>query len=367
MMKQRKNKSSFFNSRALQCAEFISPTDNRWDHVLSCCPHDVYHLPEYVRLSANYEQADPVAFYAECNGVTLMIPFLMKKIPEAFTGIDMLWDLKSPYGYPSPLLIGEPGSSELNEILEAFLGLGEEMGLVSAFVRFHPLYSAELAVFSGVGNVVHEGDCVIVELSHPEEKLSRQLRKNHKDNIRQLKQYGYVATIDEWEYFDSFLSIYHDTMDRLNAENFYKFSVEYFYELKNCLRDNIHLCTVLSPKNEVAAAGIFTCSGQIGHFLLSGTCRNFLDLSPSKLMYFEVQKWLKHNQCHCLNIGGGLGGKKDSLMHFKLGFSKSVMPYYTLRIIINDNIYNSLCEKVMVCNEHYCVSSTKFPDYSSYF
>jgi hypothetical protein len=43
-------------------------------------------------------------------------------------------------------------------------------------------------------------------------------------------------------------------------------------------------------------------------------------------------------------IWGGVGGGKDSLYHFKAGFSKQTHTFLTLRLIIDEEKYSHLLE-----------------------
>ena len=56
-------------------------------------------------------------------------------------------------------------------------------------------------------------------------------------------------------------------MERVSASEGYLFSDSYFADLRTHLGDHWHLCTVLSPNGEVAAAGSFTVANGIaqGH------------------------------------------------------------------------------------------------------
>jgi len=47
----------------MMLSEFILPCNPKWKRLLSLAWHDFYHLPEYVSLSAKYDQSQPIAFY----------------------------------------------------------------------------------------------------------------------------------------------------------------------------------------------------------------------------------------------------------------------------------------------------------------
>ena len=87
---------------------WLAPQDPRWSAALAGLAHDVYHLPEYVELAAGDEGGEAVAFWAEYDGHTMLVPLLERRLPESL-GCDAIWhDAAGPYGYPAPLL--SPGA-----------------------------------------------------------------------------------------------------------------------------------------------------------------------------------------------------------------------------------------------------------------
>jgi lipid II:glycine glycyltransferase (peptidoglycan interpeptide bridge formation enzyme) len=94
--------------------------------------------------------------------------------------------------------------------------------------------------------------------------------------------------------------------------------------------------------HQIACAGIFTeCCG-ILQYHLSGTKTEFLKQAPNKLMLDYVRFWAKERNNQVFHLGGGLGGAKDSLYHFKAGFSKERYPFLTMRLIMEQNKYFDL-------------------------
>ena len=65
---------------------WLAPRDPRWSAALAVLAHDVYHLPEYVELAAGDEGGEAVAFWAEHDGQTMLVPLLERRLPEALGG-----------------------------------------------------------------------------------------------------------------------------------------------------------------------------------------------------------------------------------------------------------------------------------------
>src|SRR5687768_14245068 len=76
----------------------LEPDDRLWTDTLARVRHDVYHLPEYVRIDAGLSGGTPAAFrYAEAGHV-LLLPLVLRPVPDTD-----LRDAISPYGYPGPV------------------------------------------------------------------------------------------------------------------------------------------------------------------------------------------------------------------------------------------------------------------------
>jgi lipid II:glycine glycyltransferase (peptidoglycan interpeptide bridge formation enzyme) len=133
-------------------------------------------------------------------------------------------------------------------------------------------------------------------------------------------------------------------MRRVSADLFYLFSDDYFADLRLVLGDRLHLCTLLSPGNELAAAGLFTVNNRVAQAYLAGTVEKYLRVAPSKPMIYSEMLWAKENGPDVLHLGGGVGGKKDYLFQFKSGFLKLRSDFYTYRMILNERRYSLLVD-----------------------
>jgi hypothetical protein len=69
-----------------------------------------------------------------------------------------------------------------------------------------------------------------------------------------------------------------------------------------------------------------------------------IDLShePDRISIDSTIDWAKQRGNKYINLGGGLGGSKDSLYHFKAGFSDLSKPFVTLKTIVDNDIYDRL-------------------------
>jgi len=322
-------------------AEYVTCSDPRWQECLTRMAHDFYHLPEYAAFAAQQEGGRAAAFFAAEKEGTLLIPLLLREVPAGL-GRPEWQDAASPYGYPSPLLHPSTTLRQLETFLQAFAECSREQGMVSAFFRFHPLLPLPLAPFGAYGAIVRHGATVCIDLTATPEELWRGTRENHRRGIASLTREGFEVRIDHWEDLPEFIAIYTATMKRVHASDFYFFQPAYFTGLQKTLGERLHLCTVLSPRGEVTAAGLFTAVNGIVQYHLGGTADDYLQQAPAKLMFHHVRNWAKERGFRLFHIGGGLGSRNDSLFHFKAGFSSQRAEFHTARLVLHAERYASL-------------------------
>lgn len=342
-------------------AEFISPEDTRWQGVLGQVAHDFYHLPEYVRLAARQEGGVPVAFWAKQGEEECLIPFLRRDLPRYLDEVAGWTDLCSPYGYPSPLLAG-PGEYS-RAFWDTLVDMGRKSRILTAFLRFHPLFPFPYEHVKDLGELVCHGQTVTIDLNQSNEEIWRQTRKNHKSGINKLLREGFEATIDDWNLFDDFKRLYRETMQRVGAGNYYFFSDDYFDGLRKALGEKIRLVCVLAPTGEVATAGLFSSYQGLVQFHLAGTCEKYLDAAPTKLMFDFVRRLGKDEGARVFHLGGGIGGRADALYHFKAGFSRDRKDFFTFRLVLDPGEYAKLCRVLPVSHDAESPEDIFFPLY----
>ncbi len=305
-----------------------------WEAVLREARYDFYHLPGYVALSATQEGGRPGALHVTDGNRTMLLPLLIRRIPGA--GLDAT----SPYGYPGPIGNGIDDPAFLDLALATGLQVLRDAGVVSLFVRLHPLLNPMPP--EGIGETVPHGDTVSVDLTLPPPAQWAQTRPNHRRDILRATRLGYNARVDEdWTQFETFKRLYRGTMDRRSASPFYFFSDSYFDGLREALGRHLHLF-VVEKAGTVAAAGLFAETDGVVQYHLSGTGIAASGVQPTKLMIHFVRTWARERGNGVLHLGGGVGGSADSLLQFKAGFSTLRHTFTTLRVVVDEQEYGRL-------------------------
>jgi len=332
-------------------AELIFPGDPRWAAFLGEGPHDFYHLPSYVALCARHEGGTAAAFWAERDGAAMLVPMVLRDLPAGLEPGPGWRDAVAPYGYPCPLLRGGPDEAAVAAFLGAFRDAGARAGIVSAFLRFHPLLPLPERPFQAFGDLVEQGWTVYLDLTQPEAELARQTRANHLADARRLQRDGFRVVLDGWERLDDFVRVYDETMRYRSADEYYHFSRGYYEDLRRCLGERLHLCLIEDPDGAAAAAGLFTQVGGLVQFHLSGTSQAHRHTGPAKLMLIHMRDWARNRGARYLHLGGGVGCREDSLAFFKQGFSKLRARYQTFRMVLDPDRYARLARRRGVADQ----------------
>jgi sugar O-acyltransferase (sialic acid O-acetyltransferase NeuD family) len=330
----RGSSTRVIGGRAMR-VELIGSDDHRWTSLLLDVPHDVYHLPGYVALSAGHEGGDAAALLVDDGSARMLLPLIIRQVDARSC------DAGSPYGYPGPLVVGGDQA-----FIDAALAAGcehlRDAGAVSLFVRLHPLLNDTLP--SGRGLVRH-GETVVIDLSLPEAELWHQTRSNHRIHINRSIKSGDRVEIDtSWERLEEFKRAYDFTMARLGAGAFYLFDDLYYEELRRVLGDSLRLVTV-TVDGELAGGCMITELHGIVQYHLAGTAEGYADKHPSKVAIHFARNWAKARGDRWFHLGGGRGGSDDALLHFKTGFSKLRRDFHTFRAVLNQDRYAELCRE----------------------
>lgn len=317
-------------------ARLLEVDSGAWTSFLADVRHDFYHLPAYVALCATQERGEPLALLVSERGQHMLLPIIIRQIAEGGS------DAMSPYGYPGPLASGTDHDGFMQAALAKGIRMLESRGIVSLFVRLHPLLNR--ATFDTVGEVVVGGEVVSIDLTLPPDTLWRQTRPGHRTQISQAIRAGREAIFDDsWSYYSAFKGLYRATMTRVSASPYYFFDDAYFDGLRVALGDRLRLCVAVID-GALAAGALFVETCGLVQFHLSGSNPAFAREGLTKLLIHHVRSWAKDRGDLELHLGGGVGAAEDSLFRFKAGFSPARYPYRTLRVIVNEANYSRLIQ-----------------------
>ena len=253
---------------------------------------DVYLTREYVEASALLEPGRPLFLRTE----EAVFPAILREDPP---------DVITPYGYGGPVGGG---------FWEPYEDWCRANGVVTTFVRFHPLYANHREAGSDV-HVQPLAGTVAWRLDE-EGDLFERMHRHHRRVVRKALGAGVEATAQlAPESLAGFVSLYERTMERQAAEDFYYFPPDYWRALETSLRGHVALF-------EAGDDAKLLClhAPPWLHYHLGASSDAGRKLGASSLLFLEAARWAQELGYTRFHLGGGVGGARDSLYEFKLRF-----------------------------------------------
>jgi serine/alanine adding enzyme len=276
------------------CAE-VAP--ERWDAELRAAGvTDVYYARGFVAASAALAGAEPLLL--RHGGVYFAC--LLRSDPV---------DVVTPYCYGGPA-----GGPLLGEFPAAYEAWCARRGVVSSFAVFHPLLDNGCAPFRRTplaGTVAWDlrGDADLVAGMH----------KHHRRLVRRARAASYdVAVTPRPEDLSGFAPLYERTMRRADAAEFYLFPHCYWEALA---RDVALVRVDVRAGGETIAAVLGMGEPPWLHYHLGAAADAARGTGASHLALLALAEWGRATGYETLHLGGGVGGRADSLLEYKLRFA----------------------------------------------
>ena len=252
-----------------------------WDAaVRSFREYDVYWLSGYVKAFQLHGDGEPLLFHFE-SPETRGINVVMKrdvakdkhfagKLPEG-----RYFDLATPYGYGGWIIEG----TNTDRLFEEYRRWLEKNGIISEFVRFHPMVGNHAAC-SSFYEVIQLGEVVHMELSSLGAIWENIISKN-RNMIRKAVKNGIRIFNGRYpEIFKTFRVIYNGTMDKYNADPYYYFDEAFYESILNDLPQNAQVFYAEKDGQVIAASIMLATNGRMNYHL-SGSLREFSSLAPT--------------------------------------------------------------------------------------
>ena len=307
-----------------------------WDKVVhSFKDYDVYWLSGYVKAFQIHGDGEPLLFYyetADTRGINVVMKRdiakdekFIGKIPE-----NKFFDFSTPYGYGGWLVEGE----NLNGLFASYDSWVKKNGIVSEFVRFHPMLKNH-EVCASYYDVVQLGEVVHMDLSSPETIWSNITSKNRNMIRKAIKNEIKIYQGRYPDIYKQFQKIYNGTMDKDNADVYYYFSDEFYESVLNDLSQNAQVFYAVKDDKLIAASIILAANGRLNYHL-SGSLKEYSSLAPTNLLLYQVALWGCENGFDTLYLGGGVGSSEDGLLKFKKSFYRGENHRYYIGKVIHD-------------------------------
>jgi Acetyltransferase (GNAT) domain len=279
----------------------------RWDAVLGQAGvTDVYYSRGFLAASAVLVDGAPVLLELPGQDGSVLFACLLRREPP---------DVVSPYGYGGP--VGAGPDPPLERFPAAYEAWCRARGAVSSFVVFHPLTRSAESPASALFRRIPLGATVAWPLTGRD--LFDGMHRHHRRLVRRAEGEGLEVTIDPAPTeLVSFVALYETTMRRARASTFYFFPARYWRAL---------LSGVALVRVDVRRGGRLLAS-VLGmgrppwlHYHLGARSEADGRAGASHLALYRLAAWGRAHGFQTLHLGGGVGGREDSLFEFKLRFA----------------------------------------------
>jgi len=209
----------------------------------------------------------------------------------------------TPYGY------GGPVGRDVREFWRAYDEWSCANGVVTTFVRFHPLYgNAREAPI----RVERLAPTIAWRLGQAD--LAAGMHLNHRRAVRKAQKAGVRVTSGEG--VGDFVPLYEKTMRRAAASPFYFFGAAYWETLERAsvVRFDAQL------GDDVVANALCLASPPWLHYHLGASSDEGRRIGAMHLLFLEAATWATERGYERFHLGGGVGGREDSLHEFKRRF-----------------------------------------------
>ena len=299
--------------------------EQKWiDTVTKFSRHDVYHLPQYVKAFEIHGDGKPLLFSYTGDQFKAINVVMRRDLAECeYFRNDLakntMFDLSTPYGYGGFLIEGEHGASSLDSLNAEYIDYCQNHGFVSEFVRFHPILE-NFRYLHPIYDITELGKTVCVDVSS-EESIWNNLDKKNLNRVRKAQKSDIKIHFGKDDHlFSSFKDLYYSVMQRNQATPYYYFSEAFFRSVAEDLANNVIFSYATFNDQIVAMCLILFCNGQM-HLHLAASNSAYSKLSPNNLLCLESALWGCEHGFQTYHLGGGIGGREDSLYHYKKGYN----------------------------------------------
>lgn len=319
--------------------KILNTQSNEWNYYLNKIlleKQDIYYTSSYYKMhEKNGDGSGRLVVYTDNEKIALY-PFVMNEI----NGYDLdkkYYDIESAYGYGGPVT-NSHHEVFLNKFENRFLEYCKRNNIVAEFIRFHPLIKDE-RIFNKNINISYNRSTVYLDLTKGLDKIwNEEIKSKNRNMIRKAQRSGLI--VEESNDYESFRSIYHETMDKVKASDYYYFNEDYYEELK--ANNNYILLNVKLGELNIASA-IFIKYKEYFHYHLAGSLQGYLKFAPNNLLLWEAIKLAYDSGAKWFHFGGGLSNNlNDNLFKFKKSFSRDTAEFYIGKRIHNKEVYDYL-------------------------
>jgi hypothetical protein len=327
---------------------FDLSSSREWGEYLQRLPgkqQDVYYTPEYYRLYQELGDGSARCFVFSKGEDYAIYPFLLNSVNALGYDLDKeYYDIQGAYGY-NGVVSNNYSHIFRNKFYEALDDFYRSNNIIAEFTRFNPILKNHLFSEEKL-KVVFDRKTMVLDLDRPFDEIKSHFHRQTNNQIRKALSNPDI-TVKTYrnnpDCIDSFIKIYHNTMDRVKSIPYLYFNKNYFENLIEKIQSAFIF--VYFDETPIACCIIMFNNIYVNAHL-GGSLTEFKQYSPLSILYQEMIKFGHENNCKFFHAGGGNSNKEnDPLLLYKLSFSKTTSDFFVGRRILNQKIYDEVIKQ----------------------
>jgi hypothetical protein len=306
---------------------------------------DIYYEPNYLQVLAKQEGAVYEVFKHESYSNIALYPFLITAVNDMGYNLnERFFDIHGAYGY-NGVISNSDDPQFIHSFYDAFNQYCKEKNIIAEFTRFHPVLENHKFSQNHL-QVLLDRHTVVLNIDKSYEDIwKNEYSSKNRNMIRKAEKLGYICDIVFKQcktHVENFIDIYTANMRTVGAESFYFFSESYFYDTFELLKEYAYLFNIRSKAGQLLCSAIVFKYKEFIHYHLSGRS-NDADNSVNNFLLDQVVKFGQKSDSKLFHLGGGRSNAADdTLLKFKMNFSKTTKPFYIGKKIHNQKVYDEV-------------------------
>lgn len=306
---------------------------------------DIYYLDNYYLLFERANNGNYLCFKYCQKHYYAIYPFLLNKINDiGYELNDQYYDIQGAYGY-NGVISNTNDPDFIKSFYDAFEQYCKENHIIAEFTRFHPLLENHKFSQNQI-QLVLDRQTVVLDLGKKYDDIwKNEYSSKNRNMIRKAEKLGYTCDIlfkPNKSDVCNFIDIYIDNMRAVNAESFYYFSESFFHDTFELLKEFTYLFNIRNRTDQLLCSSIVFKYDEFIHYHLSGRSSD-ADNSVNNFLLDQVVKFGQKNNAKLFHLGGGRSGTADdTLLRFKMNFSKTTKAFYIGKKVHNQEAYDEV-------------------------
>lgn len=316
---------------------------NEWCKLLALLPpdqRDVYFTPEYYSLYQSYGDGEARCFVFERNGELALYPFLINPITPLGYELDKeYYDIQGAYGY-NGVISSTDNKDFVRAFWETFDGWCQDNDIIAEFMRFHPIIKNHKLGESHF-KLIHDRNTVFLDLTQTENEIFSGFDKGTRQHIRKAAKTIEIKPAGRTEEsIQLFNYIYRQNMEHVNSIPYLYFNLQHFRNMFKM--DDIEFFFAWQGDKPIACYSGLVSDCYYGNYLRA-SLTEFNRTGVNTLMYWSMIRSAKAHGCHYVHFGGGTNSDpNNSLLHYKMNFSKTITEFWIGKKVHNEDVYSQV-------------------------